>query len=98
MRIIANLTYPHKGEILLDGKTYKQIHNVKKYLSFVSGETQVYDRLTPTEILTLFGEFAGLKKKELEEKIEYIAEKLEMKDFMNDICTGFSTGMKQKVS
>lgn len=98
MRIIANLTYPHSGEIILDGQEYKRIHNIKRKLGFVSGETQVYDRLTPYEIMKMFGEFSGLKNNELENRINEIAEKLNMQDFLNDICINFSTGMKQKTS
>ncbi len=98
MRIVANLTYPHDGEILLDDKKYPSIPNLKKKLGFVSGETQVYDRLTPYEIMRLFGEFSDIKPKELEARIEEISNKLGMNEFLNDTCINFSTGMKQKTS
>ena len=98
MRIIANLTYPHSGDITLDGQQYKKIHNLKMKLGFVSGETQVFDRLTPYEIMKMFGEFSGIKNEELENRIKEIAEKLSMNEFLNDICINFSTGMKQKTS
>ncbi len=98
MRIIANLTYPHSGEILLDGKNYKDIHNLKMLVSFVSGETQIFDRLTGYEILSLFGEFAGITGKALEDKIQFLVKKLDMGDFINNLCSGYSSGMRQKVS
>ena len=98
MRIIANLTYPHSGDIFLDEKNYKNIRNLKMQVSFVSGETQVFDRLTGYEILNLFGEFAGFKGKELDNRINTLVEKLNMEEFINIPCIGYSTGMKQKVS
>lgn len=98
MRIIANLTYQHSGNIFLDGKNYKDIDNLKMMVSFVSGETQVFDRLTGYEILSLFGEFAGFKNKELEERINDLVQKLNMSDFIHSLCINYSTGMKQKVS
>lgn len=98
MRIIANLTFPHSGEIVLDGKSYKKTKNLKMLVSFVSGETQVFDRLTGYEILSLFGEFAGFKGKELKNRIDELVEKLNMGDFINMLCINYSTGMKQKVS
>jgi sodium transport system ATP-binding protein len=98
MRILASLTSQHSGEVLLDGKIYSKIPNIKMQISFVSGETQIYDRLTPYETMKLFGEFAGLNKKDLSDRINNLAEKLDMRDFMNDTCGSFSTGMKQKVS
>lgn len=98
MRIIANLTYPQQGSISLDGEDYKKIKNLKMKLGFVSGETQVYDRLTPYEIMKMFGEFSGVKPTELENRIKEISEKLSMNEFLNDTCINFSTGMKQKTS
>jgi len=98
MRIVANLTYPQSGDIFLDGKNYKDIKNLKMRVGFVSGETQIFDRLTGYETIKLFGEFADIPKKELEKKIEMLSEKLGMKDFINDIAVSYSTGMKQKVS
>lgn len=98
MRIIANLTYPHSGDITLDGQQYKKIHNLKMKLGFVSGETQVFDRLTPYEIMKMFGEFSGIKSADLENRIIEISQKLGMEEFLNDVCINFSTGMKQKTS
>lgn len=98
MRIIANLTYPHSGDITLDGQQYKKIHNLKMKLGFVSGETQVFDRLTPYEIMKMFGEFSGIKSTDLEKRIIEISQKLGMEEFLNDVCINFSTGMKQKTS
>jgi sodium transport system ATP-binding protein len=98
MRIVANLTYPHSGEITLNQQPYANINDIKMRVSFVSGETQVYDRLTPFEIMNLFGRFANLSGKSLEDKIRFIADKLDMNEFLHDVCLNFSTGMKQKVS
>ncbi len=98
MRIIASLTNPHSGEIILDGKSYKEIKNLKMQISFVSGETQVYDRLTAYEIISMFGSFSKVGKNELDNRINELAEKLDMKEFLHDTCGSFSTGMKQKVS
>ena len=98
MRMIADLTYPQSGEILLDGKLYKEIRNLKMQISFVSGETQVYDRLTGFEVIELFGKISGLNERSLKIKIDELIQKLEMSDFINDVCSNYSTGMKQKVS
>lgn len=98
MRIIADLTSPHSGEILLDGKRYKDIKDIKMQIGFVSGETQIFDRLTPYEILKTFGQLAEFSKEMIEERITSLSEMLQMKDFLHTKSSGFSTGMKQKVS
>lgn len=98
MRIIADLTSPHSGKVTLDGKSYRDIPHIKRHLGFISGETQVYDRLTPREILTLFGRMAGMGKQEIKDRIDELQEKLAMEDFMDLVTSGFSTGMKQKTS
>lgn len=98
MRILADLTSPHSGEILLDRKHYSETKDIKSMLGFVSGETQIFDRLTPIEILTLFAEVAGLSKTEITNRISMLIEKLGMKEFAHLPAGKFSTGMKQKVS
>lgn len=98
MRIIADLTSPQSGTVKLDDRTYKQIKDVKKRIGFVSGETQVFDRLTPHETMSFFGELAGMSHSEVEQRIDKLAKQLQMEEFMNIPVHNFSTGMKQKVS
>lgn len=98
MRIVANLTNPHSGTIYLNNIRYKEIRDIKKKVSFVSGETQVYDRQTPYEIMEMFGKFSAIKSDVLQKRIKELSSKLGMDDFLNDVCINFSTGMKQKTS
>jgi sodium transport system ATP-binding protein len=98
MRILADLTSPQSGSVKLDGKTYKQIREIKKRIGFVSGETQIFDRLTPHETMSIFGELAGMSHSEVEQRIDQLAHQLQMQEFMNLPVNNFSTGMKQKIS
>jgi len=98
MRMLAGLTQPDSGQISLYGQPYKNLKDLKKKISFVSAETQIFDRLTPHEILSFYGQLADIPQKELEKNIDELAEKLEMKTFLDTRCAQFSTGMKQKVS
>lgn len=98
MRMLANLTSPQSGTISLNGKSYTTIPEVKRYLGFVSGETQVFDRLTPAEILNIYGKLAGIPGSTLSKRIDGLVEKLKMEEFINTRISNFSTGMKQKVS
>lgn len=98
MRIIAGLTKAQEGSITLNGKNYKEINNLKQKVALVSGETNIYDRTTPREILKLFGSAAGLSNKELNKKIDELSQTLQMTDFLDEQTNNFSTGMKQKTS
>lgn len=98
MRMVAGLTQPHSGVISLADKPYSKIANIKQKVALVSGETNVFDRTTPREILTMFGQASGVEKAELKQKISELSEKLQMQDFLDERTNNFSTGMKQKTS
>lgn len=98
MRIIADLTYPQSGSIIYNGRPYKSIPELKKNIGFVSGETQIFDRLTPREVMTIYGKLAGTRAGELAKRIAELVEKLHMEEFVDLPSSNFSTGMKQKAS
>lgn len=98
MRTIADLTIPDKGEILLNGKKYKDIKDLKNKVAFVSGDTNIFDRMTPREILSLFGQLSDIDKDLLNTRIVELSEMLQMQDFLDEISNDFSTGMRQKTS
>lgn len=98
MRIIANLTHAHSGDIVLDGTSIDKIPSYKKQVSLISAETQAYERLTPREQLELAYELAGLPENQKNSRIETLAENLDMKDFIDRPNQSFSSGMKQKIN
>jgi sodium transport system ATP-binding protein len=98
MRIIAALTKPHSGDVLLDGKSTLGSKEYKTKVSLISSETQPYERLTPREQLNMAYQLADLPSGDQDNVIDELALELEMTDFIDKPNQSFSSGMKQKIN
>lgn len=99
LRIIATLLSPSKGDVLYNGKSiYAEKIEHRKRLGFISGNTGLYDRLKPGEIVQYFGQLNGIDKKTINDRFNGIVKLLDMKSILNKHCGKMSTGEKQKVS
>ncbi|MFD2444928.1 ATP-binding cassette domain-containing protein [Bacillus sp. CGMCC 1.16607] len=100
LRMIASILEPTSGTILIDGiDIHKQPMLVKKSIGVLFGsETGLYDRLTAYENLSYFAKLYGLSKHETKNRIEQLAVRFGMKDYLNRKVGGFSKGMRQKVT
>jgi len=99
MRVLATALVPTRGTALFDGVDLTQDPTaVRRKLGFLSGDTGLYERLTPREVLRYFGRLYGMEAKHLEERIMMLSATLGMGGFMERRCGALSTGMKQRVS
>lgn len=99
LRILSTALQPSSGRILIDGK---DISNdplaIRRKIGFLTGNTGLYDRLTPRELLTYFGKLHQIENGELKRRIDGLFHELDMLDFADKRCEKLSFGMKQKVS
>ncbi|WP_419634096.1 ATP-binding cassette domain-containing protein, partial [Thiolapillus sp.] len=58
----------------------------------------LYPRLTARENIAYFGELQGIKGDVLAKRIDALAQELEMQDFLERPCKGFSQGQRAKVA
>ncbi|WP_342540612.1 ATP-binding cassette domain-containing protein [Heyndrickxia sp. FSL K6-6286] len=100
LRMIATILEPTKGEIIIDGKnTSQQTMEIKRKIGVLFGsETGLYDRLTAKENLQYFAKLYGLSKHESNVRIENLAKRFGMKEYLDRKVGGFSKGMRQKVA
>lgn len=71
---------------------------VRRQIGFLSGNTRLYGRLTPRELLRYFGKLYGLKRDEIAERTQVVENMFDMGAFMDRRCDTLSTGQTQKVS
>jgi sodium transport system ATP-binding protein len=64
----------------------------------MSNSTALYERLTPRQVVSYFGELNGLSSDEIHRRIRTIFQRLEITDFADSRCDKLSTGQKQRVS
>ncbi|MBE6140774.1 MAG: ABC transporter ATP-binding protein [Firmicutes bacterium] len=99
LRMIAGIMEPTKGNIYYNNLNF--IDNeivIKKNIAFLSGNTKLYNMITPYELLKMFAQFYQVKEKIINEKINEISNILNMKDFLNKKIQSLSTGQMQRVN
>jgi sodium transport system ATP-binding protein len=99
LRMLAGILTPDRGRVLVDGlDMHAAPLEAKRRLGFLSGDTLLYHRLSPREVLRYFGELYGLGGAELERRIGELVERLEMTSFGDRPCGTLSSGQKQRAN
>ncbi|MCA9707168.1 MAG: ATP-binding cassette domain-containing protein [Myxococcales bacterium] len=99
LRVLSTALRPTAGTASFDGvDIVRDPLAVRRALGFLSGNTGLYGRLTPREMLAYFGGLHGLEGETLRRRIDELCELLGMRDFMDRRNDTLSAGMKQKVS
>jgi sodium transport system ATP-binding protein len=99
LRMLSTVLSPTEGTARIDGHdVVAEPDRVRAAIGFLSGNTGLYPRLTPREVLTYFGRLYGLSDAPLAARIEELAGLLDMAGFLDRRCDTLSTGMKQKVN
>jgi len=99
LRMLYTLMQPDSGSIDVDGfSSNKDRIQVLNRLGVLPDARGVYKRLTARENIAYFGELHGMSAKNIDKRIQELAETLEMHEFLDRRCEGFSQGQKTKVA
>ena len=83
----------------MDGQEIHQdLLAAKRKIGFLSGDTQLYQRLTPREVLFFFGRLYGMNEQPLRERIEQLVQDLDMQEYASRVCGTLSSGQKQRAN
>ncbi len=95
IRIINQITYPDKGEILFDKKPLKPEHIAQ--IGYLPEERGLYKGMKVGEQALYLAQLKGLSKAEAKKKLKYWFDRLEIGDWWNKKVQELSKGMAQKV-
>lgn len=99
LRMLSTALTPDAGDILINGANVLQNPRLaRQQIGFLSGSTGLYRRLTGRENLRYFGQLHGMDNKTIDEKINELAELLDLQAFLDRKADDYSTGMSQRVS
>lgn len=99
LRMIATMLAPTSGRITVSGyDAIKQSRAARKNLGFLTGNTGLYDRLTPDEMVRYFADLHGMNAADYKARRDHLFDLLDMESFADRRIGKLSTGMKQKVS
>jgi len=99
LRMVSTIITPSSGTIKVDGvSVIENPQEVRRKIGFLTGSTNLYDRLTPGEIVKYFADLHGLDASIFKERKEQLFDQLNINEFSKKRIGQLSTGMKQKVS
>jgi sodium transport system ATP-binding protein len=99
LRLLATVLAPTGGAASVAGHDIvRDPSRVRASIGFLSGDMGLYARLTPREILKLFGELGGMKGGALRSRIEEVVALLDMQSYADTRTDKLSTGMRQRVA
>lgn len=99
LRMIAGILEPTSGTIAFDGLNYQDHEiQIKQNIAYLSGNTKVYDTLSPFELLKMCCDIYGIDHEKSTNRINEIAQVLQLEPFLYNKIAHLSTGQIQKVN
>jgi sodium transport system ATP-binding protein len=99
LRMLAGILTPDEGRVQVGGV---DLHDdplaAKRRLGFLTGDTHLYQRLSPREVLEFFGRLYEMSDRVLTERIGRLLEQLDMGSFADRPCGTLSSGQKQRTN
>ncbi len=100
LKILCGLIIPSDGKALISGfdSTFQK-QRIKKEIGFVINEERsFYWRLTGIQNLKFFATLNNMNYQYAKNRIDEVVELTDIKDFINDSFSNYSSGMKQKLA
>ncbi len=99
LRMLGTIITPTSGHCWINGmRTDESPDQIRSEIGFLSGNTKLYGRLNPAELLRYFGRLYGMPNPLIAERTDALKDLLGMQEFMDRRCESLSTGQTQKVS
>ena len=99
LRMLSGLLKPTAGRVCIGGMDMADASpKARQQVGFLTGNTRLYEKLTPRDILHIFGELYGLAGPALAGRIKSLSEEMQMHAFLDKRCGQLSSGMRQRVS
>lgn len=99
LRVLAGLLTATSGTARIAGFDVKtEPVQARRALGFLTASTGLYERLTPREMLHIFGRLAGMEEEELAARVDTLGQTLELSSFLDRRCGTLSQGQRQRVS
>ena len=99
MRMIMGIMKPDSGSIsLCDIDVLRQPTDSKRLVGYVPESPYLYEYLTASEYLDFVGTAYGIPPSDRRERVKELLDALQMSEHVNEVMSGYSQGMKQKIA
>ena len=98
INILSTLLQSDEGEIIFFNDKNLSIKDVKKQLGIVPQELAIYEDISAAQNVKFFASLYGVKKSEINEKVENALKKVGLEDRKDNKPSTFSGGMKRRLN
>ena len=99
MHMLTGLNQPTSGTGKVVGYDIStEYEQIKKHIGYMSQKFSLYEDLTVAENIRLFAGIYGMKKKEVERKMDDLLHQLKFEEHKNDLVGSLPLGWKQKLA
>ncbi len=99
IRILSGLSAPTSGKVIIAGvDATRNPEKIKKNIGYMCQRFSLYEDLTVTENITLYGGIYGMKKKEIREKTGLLLQRLQFEAYGKKLIAELPLGLKQKLA
>jgi len=99
MKILCGLWKPTSGSATIAGfDVYTQTNEIKKNIGYMSQRFSLYEDLTVSENIRLYGGIYGLTIREIRQKTDELLTKLDMQQARNTLIQSLPLGWRQKLA
>lgn len=99
IKMLCGLLIPDGGEASVLGfDTVKEGEEIRKNVGYMSQKFSLYEDLTVLENMYFYGSIYGLDNKKIEERVNFLLDKLELRVFQDKLSGNLSGGWKQRLA
>ena len=96
MKIINNLTFPDRGQVLIFGQPSTEV-SIKAKIGFLPEAPYFYNYLTGWELLEFYAQLFGIPRKKRRERIKYLLSLVKLEQAADLQMRKYSRGMLQRI-
>jgi ABC-2 type transport system ATP-binding protein len=96
MKMVCGLLAPSAGSVRVGGVPASS-QQARQLIAYVPDQPYLYEKLTGREFLRFVVEMYGLEPRRAARRIAELVATFEMDDYIDELCEGYSQGMKQRV-
>jgi multiple sugar transport system ATP-binding protein len=98
LRLIAGLTQPTSGDVLIDGRSVRKVHTSQRDLAMIFDNLALYPNRTGFENVAFPLRVAGRPEVEIKRRVLEVAELLRIEHVLHRLPGTFSGGERQRIA